>query len=178
MGRAALDNGVRLATVAVPVAASVLAGLAVSRALPPAFGLGGLVARFLAVGVVSTVVLAVADRLFRRLLPLAALLKLSLAFPDKAPSRFSVALRAGSTSKLERHAARARSYGPDDDPSEAAGGVLTLAAALNAHDRRTRGHSERVRAFTDLVAEEMGCPRATGSACVGRACSTTWASST
>jgi hypothetical protein len=30
-----------------------------------------------------------------------------------------------------------------------------LGTALNAHDRRTRGHSERVRAYTDLVAEEL-----------------------
>jgi putative nucleotidyltransferase with HDIG domain len=33
--------------------------------------------------------------------------------------------------------------------------LLSLAAALNAHDRRTRGHSERVRVLTALVAEEM-----------------------
>jgi hypothetical protein len=33
--------------------------------------------------------------------------------------------------------------------------IVALAAALNAHDRRTRGHSERVQALTRLVAEEM-----------------------
>ncbi|HUV10718.1 MAG TPA: HD domain-containing phosphohydrolase [Acidimicrobiia bacterium] len=33
-----------------------------------------------------------------------------------------------------------------------------LGVALNAHDRRTRGHSERVRALTDLVAEELRLP--------------------
>jgi putative nucleotidyltransferase with HDIG domain len=30
-----------------------------------------------------------------------------------------------------------------------------LVAGLAAHDRKTRGHSERVRAFTDVIAEEM-----------------------
>ena len=30
--------------------------------------------------------------------------------------------------------------------------------ALNAHDRLTRGHSDRVRAFTDLIADELDLP--------------------
>ena len=34
--------------------------------------------------------------------------------------------------------------------------LLTLALALNAHDRRTRGHCERVRALSELLAEELG----------------------
>ena len=41
------------------------------------------------------------DRLTRRMLPLAALLKLALVFPDEAPSRFRTALRAGTTADLE-----------------------------------------------------------------------------
>src|SRR5476651_57719 len=44
----------------------------------------------------ATVVLLGVDRLARRLLPLAALLKLSLAFPDETPSRLKTALRSGS----------------------------------------------------------------------------------
>ena len=159
-GRPALARAVRLGTFAFPVLASVLGGLAVSRAVPPAAGLGAAVVRFLLIAATSIVVLAAMDRLSRRFLPLAALLKLSLVFPDRAPSRFSVALRAGSTSKLERHAARVRAHSPGDHLGGAAGGVLTLVTALNAHDRRTRGHSERVRAFTDLLAEEMGLPQA------------------
>src|SRR5436309_10585078 len=50
--------------------------------------------------VVSLVVMAglfVGDRLARRLLPLAAFLQLSLVFPDRAPSRFRLALRASTT---------------------------------------------------------------------------------
>ena len=33
--------------------------------------------------------------------------------------------------------------------------ILALAASLSRHDRGTRGHSERVRAFTDMIAEEL-----------------------
>ena len=33
--------------------------------------------------------------------------------------------------------------------------VLELVAALSVHDRQTRGHSERVRVFADLIADEM-----------------------
>ncbi|MGH2656690.1 MAG: HD-GYP domain-containing protein, partial [Actinomycetota bacterium] len=35
-----------------------------------------------------------------------------------------------------------------------------LVATLNAHDRQTRGHSERVRVLTDLLAAAMKLPRA------------------
>jgi HD-GYP domain-containing protein (c-di-GMP phosphodiesterase class II) len=97
----------------------------------------------------------VVDRLGRRVIPLTALLKLSLVFPDQAPSRFSVALRSGTTRQLERRAEAARADGLDDDPSRAAEQVLSLISALNAHDRRTRGHSERVRAFSQMLAEEL-----------------------
>ena len=34
--------------------------------------------------------------------------------------------------------------------------MLTLITALGTHDRRTRGHAERVRAYADLIAESMG----------------------
>src|SRR5476649_740980 len=44
----------------------------------------------------ATVVLLGVNHFARRLLPLAALLKLSLAFPDETPSRLKTALRSGS----------------------------------------------------------------------------------
>ena len=40
----------------------------------------------------------------RRLLPLTALLKMTLIFPDNAPSRFGLALRTGTTKQLEQTA--------------------------------------------------------------------------
>lgn len=46
-----------------------------------------------AAGVVTTIV---TDRLLRRLLPLAVLLRLSLDFPDRAPSRRRMAIARGA----------------------------------------------------------------------------------
>lgn len=106
----------------------------------------------------STLALVLVERQARRLLPLATLYKLTLLFPDRAPSRFGVALRAGTVSNLEDRLAAGRREGVGGDPSRAAANILVLAAALSRHDRRTRGHSERVRGFTDLIAEEMHLP--------------------
>ncbi len=94
--------------------------------------------------------------LARRLVPLAALLRLTMLFPDRAPSRFTVAVRAGRTRDPKKMVMSARERGDHTAPVEAAETVLTLITALGSHDRRTRGHSERVRAFTDLLAEEIG----------------------
>jgi putative nucleotidyltransferase with HDIG domain len=100
----------------------------------------------------STAVLFITERLARRMLPLAALLKLSLVFPDHVPSRFSVALRTGTTKQLAR-----RLEQPKLEPATRAGAteLLTLVAALNHHDPLTRGHSERVRALSDLLAAQL-----------------------
>jgi HD-GYP domain-containing protein (c-di-GMP phosphodiesterase class II) len=144
---------VRVLAVAIPVAASVAVALALGhgltwpapRSLPWwAAVLSGAVGTSLVVG-----------RLARRLLPLATLLRLSLVFPDRTPSRFGVALRSGTVNRLRREMASVRAHGVGDDVDEAVKTVLVLAAALNEHDPLTRGHSERVRAFTDLLAEEL-----------------------
>jgi hypothetical protein len=102
-----------------------------------------------------TVAASLVERLARRLLPLATLLRLSLVFPDKAPSRFVLARRSGNVRQLEERVRVAHERGVDDDPAKAAEEILSLVAALSAHDRKTRGHSERVRAFTDLLAGEL-----------------------
>lgn len=104
------------------------------------------------------IVLYGAERAARRLLPLAVLLKLSLAFPDRAPSRYAVARRSGNLRQLEATVEEAHQNGDRTDVTRAAETILALVGALNAHDRSTRGHSERVRAFTDLIAEEMKVP--------------------
>ena len=103
-----------------------------------------------------------AERLCRRLLPLAALLKMTMLFPDRAPKRLKVAWRAGLTRDLERRAqAEAGSHGANPSvPSSVAEEILALAASLSRHDRKTRGHSERVRAFTDMIADELHLPLA------------------
>ena len=36
---------------------------------------------------------------------------------------------------------------------------MSIVAQISAHDRLTRGHTERVRAYTDMIAREMGLRR-------------------
>ena len=105
--------------------------------------------------IVSLAVCLLFERLTRRLLPLAALLKLSMLFPDRAPSRFKIARKAVSTKTLEKELEQPQS----GTASSAAEVVLSLITALTAHDRRTRGHSERVRLFAELLGEQLRLPR-------------------
>jgi putative nucleotidyltransferase with HDIG domain len=121
----------------------------------------GKVAWWVLIIAVPGVVYALANRLARRALPLAALLRMTMVFPDKAPTRMAVARRAGSTRALERQLAEGRREGAEvDEPAVAAEHILALAASLNRHDRLTRGHSERVRALTDMIADELKLPQA------------------
>lgn len=153
-GRAA---AVRFWVVGAPVLASVATAWGVHRLLPPVSGLlarGGYLLVLLAV---STLVLVVVDRLTRRLLPLATLLELSLLFPDRAPSRLGLAREAIRRRPIEEQFARVRAAGAD--PGAVAREILTLIAALSRHDRPTRGHAERVRMFTDLLAAQLGLPQ-------------------
>jgi putative nucleotidyltransferase with HDIG domain len=82
---------------------------------------------------------------------LSTLLRLTMVFPDRAPSRFSVARQAGNPRALMVRLASGHL-----DEAAAAQQILALVGALAAHDRKTRGHSERVRAYTDLLSEELG----------------------
>jgi hypothetical protein len=96
------------------------------------------------------------ERLTRRLLPLSTLLKLSMLFPDRAPSRFKVARgAAGAHRTLARHAAD----NPTHSVSEVAEALLALITSLGLHDRRTRGHSERVCVYVELLADQLRIPR-------------------
>ena len=93
-----------------------------------------------------------AHRALLRLLPLATLLELSLCFPDGAPSRLRLAKRGSSASALTQLL-----DAPDDESAQqAAERMLVLITALAGHDRSTRGHAERVRAFADLIAQSVG----------------------
>jgi HD-GYP domain-containing protein (c-di-GMP phosphodiesterase class II) len=138
----------------VPVAVAAGVAALVAVALPSGSGAGRVGWWMVVVGVALLVLVAL-DTQLRRLLPLAALLRLTLLFPDRAPSRFSVALRGTSRARLEAWAGQATRSGGAGDTGERAGQILSLAAALHAHDRMTRGHSERVRALTELVGEEL-----------------------
>lgn len=90
----------------------------------------GAAIRGVLIAAASTVALLIAQRLTRRFAPLATVLALSLTFPDRAPQRFRLALRAAPPANS--------------------------AAAVRVHDRSTRGHSERVRAFSRTLGEELG----------------------
>jgi HD-GYP domain-containing protein (c-di-GMP phosphodiesterase class II) len=103
----------------------------------------------------ATVVLIAIDRVSRRLLPLVALYKLSLVFPDAAPSRFKLALRTNTVESLEDRIASARSDGANTTPVDAAERLLALVSELNEHDRLTRGHSDRVRAYAQMIGTEL-----------------------
>ena len=140
----------------VPFVASVGGAFALTSVLPdpPTFWWG--VLRWIAVAVVSTIVLLVVERQMRRLLPLRTLLGLTLAFPDRTPSRFKIAIRTGTTNQLQKRLGEARAGKLGDTPGEAAEHLLELVGMLSQHDRLTRGHSERVRAYSHLIGEEMG----------------------
>jgi putative nucleotidyltransferase with HDIG domain len=102
--------------------------------------------------------LFVMQRLVHKLLPLALLLRLTLTFPDRAPSRFRVARQSGNLAELRAQLKRAGEVDDPDGLQQAAETILALAAALNTHDKQTRGHSERVRVFADMLAEELKLP--------------------
>lgn len=134
--------------------------VALSRLVPRPSGLLPLVGWWAIIVATSTAALVAVDRAARRLLPLVALLRLSMVFPDRAPSRFGIAFRAGTTRNLKEQLADARQRGIDDEPARSAERILTLVGALNRHDRATHGHSERVWALNDLIAEELRLPQA------------------
>jgi HD-GYP domain-containing protein (c-di-GMP phosphodiesterase class II) len=130
----------------------------VSRLLPRPNGFGGAALSFAAVSLVMLVTIIALERAGRRLLPLAALLNLSLLFPDRAPKRFAVARRVGKPRDLQRQLREAHEKGVVGGEVAHMQTVLELVAALSVHDRQTRGHSERVRVFADLIADEMKLP--------------------
>ena len=150
-----LSRVLRLAIFLVPTSLSVALSLVAAHLIPPArLGMNRWV-WWVLIGSVSTLVLLLADRFARRLLPLTALLKMTLIFPDTAPSRFGLALRTGTTKQLEQLVQRSRAKGSQSPELNRAAIMLELVAALGVHDRLTRGHCERVRAYTDLVIKEL-----------------------
>ena len=146
---------VRLGLWAVPVASGMAGALFVGWLLPAPSGFLPRVAWWVALMVGAAVPVFVVERVVRRWLPLAVLLELSLVFPDRAPSRLRIAQQVARTRDLKERLAEARRAGLHDEPTEAAERALALIVALGTHDRKTRGHSERVRALADMLAEKM-----------------------
>jgi putative nucleotidyltransferase with HDIG domain len=150
----ALSRTLRAAIFVVPIVASFLIAVLLSHLLPSATS--PLTAAFWIVVVIagSLLTLVVFERAARRLLPMAALLNVSLLFPDKAPARFAVARRTGSPTQLRAQLEQADAAGRRDD-AKSMQAVIELVLALSVHDKATRGHSERVRVFTDMIADEL-----------------------
>ena len=139
----------------IPIVAAVLTGLLIVQVLPaPANGLG-VAGWWLALIGGTLLAMKAFDRIARRLLPLAWLLRMTMAFPDAAPSRMRVLLKSGTAAELRARIQTAQDLG-DWNLAVAAGGILALATAINNHDRTTRAHSERVQAYTDLIGRELG----------------------
>ncbi len=154
-GRPVLSALVSASVFVLPISLSILAATITGHVLPRPRTDGGLAAWWVVVLGVPSVVLVVTDRLARRALPLAVLLKMTMVFPDQAPKRRAIVRKSGSTRNLAQRVEEARTHGIEDEPVVAAEKILSLAGALNAHDRLTRGHGERVRVLTDLIADEL-----------------------
>ncbi len=154
--RPGLASALRFTILALPTTVSFGVTFLIARAYSPEDFDVDRLTWWIGVAVLGVTTLVATDRLARRFLPLTTLLRLSLVFPDEAPSRYRQALRRGTTAQLRRriddHLAA------DKKSDEVAHGqyMLDLVEAVNRHDRATRGHSERVRAYTMMIAEEMG----------------------
>jgi HD-GYP domain-containing protein (c-di-GMP phosphodiesterase class II) len=147
---------VRVAVLLVPLIVSLVVAVLVVALLPRPHVLSTRVLWWVAVVGASFASAQLVERYARRALPLAVLLELSLVFPDHAPSRLKT-VRHTSLREIERQVAEMRE---DDagDPAEAARKLVALVGALGMHDKRTRGHSERVRAYVDMLTEELKLP--------------------
>lgn len=161
--RRAAAFGLRAAIVGAPILASVFAMALLSRVLPSPgahSGVGVRVGWWAAILAGSLAAMWLTDRATRRLAPLAALLDMAVLFPGRAPTRFKVARKAGDVRQLQALTEQANKLDQRNGVAEAAEQILALVGSLRAHDRHTRGHSERVRVYTDLIAAELRLPPA------------------
>ncbi len=137
-----------------PILIALILVVVVGRAIPRPESWVKTLAWWVGLSLFATGTILILDRLFRRLLPIVALFKLSLVFPDRAPPRFKTALRSGTVRQLQRRMESGEFSAAA--PQAAAEQLVGLAAALNEHDRQTRGHTERVRAYSVMIGTEMG----------------------
>src|SRR5687768_5927681 len=146
--RPVLADLLRGMLLAVPLVASVLVVYAVGALIPIDLQRSWWALTLVLVSAVTTAV--VTERITQRLLPLTVLLQLTMLFPDRAPSRFRLARAAvvGPPNELFWSGAGAT-------PTTTSETVLALMTALGTHDRKTRGHSERVRVLCDVLASEL-----------------------
>ena len=147
----------RLFVYALPIGASLaFVRLATTLTGVPTSSLAVFLLWWLGISVGASVVVSALFALTRRLLPLGGLLSLSLVFPDEAPSRFRLALSAHTVEELEDRLRLMRESGGTENVQEAAEVLLQLVAALDRHDRVTRGHAERVRGYASSLGRQLG----------------------
>ena len=144
----------KVAAFVVPVVASLAWSIVLARLLSTPTALGGHIIWWIIVAGGAFLVALLVERIARRLLPMAMLLHLALVFPDTAPSRFTMALRSNSTRQLKRRIEEGV-VDENSTPQEAAVALLELSASLSVHDRMTRGHAERVRAYSVMIGEQL-----------------------
>ena len=140
-----------------PIVASFVVTWLTAPALPRPDGALGTLVYVAGAAAVGTTTALLATRAANRFVPLATLLRLTLIFPDRAPSRFRLALRTGTVRQLRRALAEGAPVLPSDHQA-AAERLIALTAELGRHERLTRGHSDRVRAYADLIGAELGLP--------------------
>ncbi|PRY12245.1 HD-GYP domain-containing protein [Kineococcus rhizosphaerae] len=158
--RPVLAAVVRATTGAAPVVLALGVGAAAARWAPAArLGLPAAVWLLLVVATSSAVLFA-CSRWLRRLVPLSALLRLSLVLPDRVPNRFAVARRTWSPQVLQRSEDAGTEGGGPTGGAASAQWLLALVGNLAAHDARTRAHGERVQAYAALIGRELGLPEA------------------
>jgi hypothetical protein len=152
--RPLISFGLRFFVFATPIAAGLGVVLALSDALHRPANFPALLGWWLLISLAGFVALFLTERATRRLLPLAALLRLSLLFPDHAPARFAMARKWARPKQVLAHLER---IGKDANRTDVkvAQQVLELTAALSVHDRATRGHSERVQVLTNMLGMEL-----------------------
>ena len=95
--RTGLSRALRFGIFFGPIVGSLLIATVLSKALPRASGPLTAVLWVAIVAGGSLITLVIFERVARRFLPLAALLNISLLFPDKAPARFAVARKTGNS---------------------------------------------------------------------------------
>lgn len=113
----------------------------------------GLVAWVAQAIVVASITAQLTQRLTKRFAPISTLLNMTMVFPDHAPSRFGVTLRSGNLKRLTDEQLTLSS-----DTQEAAERAMELVASLGRHEPKTRGHTERVRTYAEMIGQEMGLP--------------------
>ncbi len=151
-------RAVRVLVFLVPVLGAWLAVRVLAQFFFQPLGWIGLVVWALQALFAGAIAATVVDRFTRRALPLATLMGMTLTFPDHAPSRFSVAMRTGTVRQMKKRLEELAENGLSDDVQEAAEQAIELVTLLGRHERLTRGHTERVRAYADVIAAEMRLP--------------------